>query len=87
MSDVDLAHAVRETYYTHATTTGTVRYDRFSFSIGVNPSPNDHTPIGSAFKVGRTDRGFALWASKVRGIDVPGRYVVFDGVFVLEVPG
>jgi hypothetical protein len=87
MIDDDSTRDVRETYYTTATTTGTVRYNRFSFSIGVNLSPNDHTPIGSAFQVGRTDRGYALWALKVRGVDVPGRFVVVDGVFVLEVPG
>jgi hypothetical protein len=87
MIDDDSARIVRETYYTTATTTGTVRYNRFSFSIGVNPSPNEQTPIGSAFQVGRTDRGWALWALKVRGVEVPGRYIVVDGVFVLEVPG
>jgi len=40
-------------------------------------------PIGMASAIGRTDDGLAVWRLQVHGADVPGRFVIVDGAFVL----
>ena len=44
--------------------------------VGVWNAPP--TPIGIASRVGRTDRGLAVWGLRVRGAAVLGRWVIID---------
>jgi hypothetical protein len=39
-------------------------------------------PIGQANQVGKTADGLALSALRVKGADVPGRFIIVDGAFV-----
>jgi hypothetical protein len=70
-------------YYTNACTRGRVRYRQLVASaIGILESPENNVPIGMAFHDGRSTDGLALWRLKVRGVDVPGRWIIIDGQFV-----
>jgi hypothetical protein len=39
-------------------------------------------PVGQANQVGKTADVLALWAVRVKGADVPGRFVIIDGAFI-----
>jgi hypothetical protein len=51
-------------------------------AIGVLQSPDDRTPIGMALAVGRDDDEVEVWELTVRGVELPGRWVVVDRQFV-----
>jgi hypothetical protein len=39
--------------------------------------------LGRANQVGKTADGLALWALRVKGADIPGRFIIIvDGAFV-----
>jgi hypothetical protein len=40
-------------------------------------------PIGIASTIGRTEGGLAVWRLHVHGAEVPGRWVIIDGRFVV----
>jgi hypothetical protein len=69
-------------YFTDAITTGTVRSGEYPFAIGVLPESDARIPIGIAFEVGITENGFAVWRLKVAGEQVPGRFIIENGLFV-----
>jgi hypothetical protein len=70
------------TFYTCASQKGRVRYNKLSHTIGVADKPGYVMPVGQANQVGKTADGLALWALRVKGADVPGRFVILDGRFV-----
>jgi hypothetical protein len=39
-------------------------------------------PVGQANQVGKGAYGLALWALRVKGAEVPGRFIIVDGRFV-----
>jgi hypothetical protein len=69
-------------YFADAITTGTVRSGEYPFAIGVLPESRARIPIGVAFEVGITENGFAVWRLKVGGEQVPGRFIIENGLFV-----
>jgi len=69
-------------YFTNIDRTGGVRCDRLPDSIGVIEAPRDQAPIGMASRIGQTVEGLAVWHLRVRGAEVPGRWVVLGGWFV-----
>jgi hypothetical protein len=71
-------------YFAKIKTTGGVGYDRMPNKIGVIASLHDRAPIGVASRIGRTAEGFALWRLRVRGADVPGRWVILGKWFVAD---
>jgi hypothetical protein len=71
-------------YYTNASTSGSVRGGELPSSIVILESPDDQMPIGIANQVCRNDHGQAVWVLRVHRADVPGRFVIVDGQFVLE---
>ena len=54
----------------------------FFWTIGVGEPDCFPMPVGQANRVGRTVDGLAMWALRVKGADVPGRFVIVDGRFV-----
>jgi hypothetical protein len=69
-------------YFTDAITTGTVRSGEYPFAMGVLPESDARIPIGIAFEVGITENGFAVWRLKVAGEQVPGWFIIENGLFV-----
>jgi hypothetical protein len=50
--------------------------------IKVVRRPDELWPIGRAMEVGRTEGGVSLWKLEVRGIEVPGRWIVLGREFL-----
>ena len=69
-------------YYTTASRKGLVRYGQISHTIGIGESAGYPLPVGQASQVGKTPTGLALWVLGVKGADVAGRFISFDGQFV-----
>jgi hypothetical protein len=69
-------------YFTNASAKGPVRCIAIPWKIAVTASPREHKLIGVASKIGRTKKRVPVWSLKVRGADVPGRWIVTDGQFV-----
>jgi hypothetical protein len=69
-------------YFTNIGIAGPVRSGQLPGSIGVLESLDKPMPIEIASEVGRTERGLAVWSLRVRGADVPGRWVIIDRRFV-----
>ena len=46
-------------------------------------SPDNPTPIGTAYEIGSDDQGLAEWTLNVRNVPVPGRFVIVDREFWL----
>jgi hypothetical protein len=72
----------KSAYFTNASRSGAVAYNRFPFAIRVLESPTNNMPIGMASQCGRTEIGFTAWKLRVHGVDVPGQWVIVDGAFV-----
>jgi hypothetical protein len=70
------------TYFTDASTKGRVFFTQLPWVIGIIEEPNTRLLIGTAMRRGWTDDGLASWSLKVRGADVPGRFIIMDGQFV-----
>ena len=58
-----------------------VHDDAKGAAIGVLEAPDNRMPIGVALPSGRDDNGVALWRLFVRGVAIPGHWVVIDGEF------
>jgi hypothetical protein len=69
-------------YYATASKKGRVRYGQISHTIGVGESDGYPMPVGQANQVAKTAEGLALWALRVKGADVPGRFIIVDGAFI-----
>jgi hypothetical protein len=69
-------------YFTNASLTGRVSYQQLSCGIGVTDSPGSQALFGSASEVGETQDGQAVWSLRVHDADVPGRWVIVDGMFM-----
>jgi hypothetical protein len=69
-------------YFTDLSVTGRVLYHQLPSEIGVTDLPGGHAPIGSASEVGQTQNGQAVWSLRVHDADVPGRWVIVDGMFM-----
>jgi hypothetical protein len=65
-------------YYAHISAAGPVRYGQLPGSIGVLDSPDHPMPVGTAFEVGQSEGGLAVWCLTVEGADMPGRWVIVD---------
>jgi hypothetical protein len=74
-------------YFTDAIIEKCIRWGQSPFLIGVFGSPNDHMPIGVAREIGGSDTNTPAWSIRVRGVAVPGRFVVVDGEFKAVEPG
>jgi hypothetical protein len=70
-------------YFSCASMTDGVRYKQLPWTIGAADRPGYIMPVGQAHQVGKTADGLALWRLTVHGAEVPGRFIVVDGRFVL----
>jgi hypothetical protein len=70
-------------YFTNASRYGAVRYQQLPSSISIFEAASN-LPVGIASQVSRNGEGLAVWLLRVRGADVPGRFTIVDGAFVLE---
>jgi hypothetical protein len=50
-------------------------------AIGVLQAPDDRAPIGMALANGRADAEVEVWELTVRGVELPGHWVVVGGEF------
>jgi hypothetical protein len=50
-------------------------------AIGVLEALDDRMPVGMALTIGRKDDEVEVWELTVRGIGVPGQWVVIDREF------
>jgi hypothetical protein len=50
-------------------------------AIGVLQVLRDRSPIGMALAMGRADAEVEVWELTVRGVELPGRWVVVDREF------
>jgi hypothetical protein len=71
------------TYFTDASTKGRVFFAQLPWVIGIIEEPNARLLVGTAMRRGQTADGLALWSLKVRGADIPGRWVIIDGMFTM----
>jgi hypothetical protein len=69
-------------YFTIASKKGRVRYGQISWTIGVGESDGYPMPVGQANQTGKTADGLALWALRVIGAEVPGRFKIQNGRFL-----
>jgi hypothetical protein len=52
--------------------------------IGVMEAPSGAEPIGTAALIGPTDSGLPEWSLRVRGTNLPGRWVILGNWFVSD---
>jgi hypothetical protein len=71
-------------YFARIQVAGGVSSDRLPKRIGVTASLYDRAPIGVASRIGRTEEGLSLWRLRVRGADLPGRWVILGKWFVAD---
>jgi hypothetical protein len=74
-------------YFTDACTEGRVLFGQLPWVIGVTEAPDKPLLVGTAMRRGRTEDGQAVWSLKVRGADMPGRFIIVDGAFAEVEPG
>jgi hypothetical protein len=60
---------------------GPILYRHGHGAIGVPEARDVHTPIGMALEAGWGEGGVALWKLIVRGVEVPGRWIVVGREF------
>jgi hypothetical protein len=70
------------TYFTDARMCGPLVCIPIPWSIGVTESPRDHTRVGVAVEVGRTETRNPVWSLTIHGYAVHGLFVVDHGRFV-----
>jgi hypothetical protein len=71
-------------YFARIHLSGAVGCDRLPRKIGVTASLHDPAPIGVASRIGRTEEGLAVWRLRVRGADLPGRWVILGKWFLAD---
>jgi hypothetical protein len=69
-------------YFTDASIRGPVRCIPIPWKIAVHSSSQGRALIGIASKVGTTKLRNPVWSLKVRGADVPGKFIVVRGRFL-----
>jgi hypothetical protein len=69
-------------YFAERPAMGRVLLRRLPRVISVLDSSERRCAVGVAAEVDRTHDGLAVWRLTVRGVDVPGRFVVIDGEFI-----
>jgi hypothetical protein len=70
------------TYFTDANICGPIVCIPIPWSIGVTESPRDHTPVGVAVEVARTETRNPVWSLTIQGYAVHGLFVVDGGRFM-----
>ncbi len=68
-------------YYTDASRTGRICCHKLDWPIVVTESADIHEPIGEAKGAGKSEDGQTRWSLKVHGADIPGQFIVVDGLF------
>jgi len=71
-------------YFTNIDRAGGIRHDGLPDTIGVIETLHKRLPIGAASLIGQTEEGLAVWRLRVRGAEVPGRWVVLGNWFVAD---
>jgi hypothetical protein len=71
-------------YFARIRNTGGIGCETLPETIGVTDSLQKPVPIGIASRVGRTEEGLALWRLRVRGSEIPGRWVILGRWFVAD---
>lgn len=69
-------------FYANAATKGVVSRHELPSLIGIFDSADKSTQIGIASMICWTENGSAVWSLEVRGVAVPGRFVIVNGRFV-----
>ena len=69
-------------YYTSALTRVRLGFGQVPFAVGVYETADHPRQIGIALPSGRTHDGSVTWSLEVRGVAVPGMFVIVDGVFI-----
>ncbi len=70
-------------YYAQILAGGAIRSGQIGARVLVLGSPDNPTPIGTAYEIGSDDQGLAEWTLNVRNVPVPGRFVIVDREFWL----
>jgi hypothetical protein len=68
-------------YYANLSVNGPVKYRRVIGSIGVLAEPDNHMLIGMVKCTTMDENGLAVFVLKVRGKELPGRWVIIDRQF------
>jgi hypothetical protein len=68
--------------YDAADAKGRVLFGQLPWVIGITEAPDKPLLVGTAMRRGSTEDGQAMWSLKVRGAEVPGRFIIIDGRFV-----
>jgi hypothetical protein len=71
-------------YFAQIEATGGVGCEQTPANIRVVNSLHQPVPIGVASRIGSTEEGLATWRLRVRGSDVPGRWVILGKWFVAD---
>jgi hypothetical protein len=69
-------------YFTDLSVSGRVSIHELPSCIGVTEQPGNHVLIGWATEIGLTRDGEVLWSLRVHDADVPGCWVIGDGLFM-----
>jgi hypothetical protein len=69
-------------YFADAIIGNCIRGDQSPLIFRVLKSPGDLVPIGVAREVEKVAQDEIAWSIRIRGVVVPGRFVVVDGEFV-----
>ncbi len=69
-------------YFAHISAAGPVRYGRIPGSIGVLEARNQPMPIRMESEAGEDFDGLVVWRLRIKGLEVPGRWVIIDRRFV-----
>jgi hypothetical protein len=69
-------------YFADVSVEGRALWRQLPSVIGVIESREKQALIRTASERGRTDDGGAVWVLKIRGIEIPGHFVIVDGAFI-----
>jgi hypothetical protein len=69
-------------YFAQVDAPGPFRHGQLKGPVGVLGSPDDPKPIGDARDSGSFEDGQAAWSLIIRGIAVPGRWIIVDREFL-----
>jgi hypothetical protein len=68
-------------FFANTTLKGVVRTRQLPSMIGIYDSADRSIQVGIASMVGLISRDAALWSLEVRGVLVPGRFLIVNGEF------
>ena len=69
-------------YFADAIVDKCIRWGQSPLLVGVLESPKDHIPIGIAREIGSGETNTPVWSITIRGVTMPGRFVIIDGEFM-----